>query len=152
MTIQARLKGATRLLFRQVGSLEAVAAIAGVSHGHAGRYQHADAPDFITIERVVALESQEGVFPHVTQAMAAASGHILVARPTVHGEGKWASLMASTVKETGELLSAFGSALLDDGTVSVAEAEKLIAEADQAASALASLRAALEQRLSAQAK
>lgn len=146
MTIQARLKGATRLLFRQIGSLDAVAEIAKVSHGHAGRYQHADTPDFITIERVVALESQEGVFPHVTQALAAASGHVLVPRPTVHGDAKWNLHMAATAKEAGELLSVFASALQDDGTVSAAEAEKLIVEVDQATSALAALRAALEER------
>lgn len=148
----ARLKGATRLLFSQIGSLDAVAKFAGVSHGHAGRYQHADTPDFITIERVVALESQDGVYPHVTQAMAALSGHILVPRPTVHGDAKWNLHMAATAKEAGELLSVFASALQDDGTVNASEAEKLLVEVDQAATALAALRAALEQRARSDAK
>lgn len=144
MIVGGRLKGATRLLFRDVGSLEAVAKIAGVGHSQAGRYQHADMPDFITIDKVVALESCEGVFPHVTQALASVSGHILVARPTFEGEGVWTAHMAATAQRAGALLSDFGLALQGDGTVDKREAEKLLVDVDQAMGALMSLRAALE--------
>lgn len=147
--IGPRLKGATRLLFRQVGSLEAVAHIASVSHGHAGRYQLAESPDFITIEKVAALESQEGVFPHVTQALAALSGHVLVPRPVITGDGMWAAHLAHTAKEAGDLLSGLGIALANDGAVSAAEAAALMPEVDQALSAITALRQELERVLKA---
>lgn len=142
--IRARLKGATRLLFHDMGGLEASAALLNLSVSQVGRYQHASQDDFITIAGAAVLESQHGVGPHVTQALAAINGSILVPRPPMDGDGRWVSHLAATVKETGEFMSTFGSALANDGTVSPEEALRLIQEADQALSALMAVRSELE--------
>lgn len=147
MSEARRLKGATRLLIRDIGGLEPAAAIAGCSVGQMGRYQHVDSPDSITIDKVVALESAEGVFPHVTQAIAAACKHILVPRPVILGDGTWAAHLATTCKEAGDLLSGLGTALANDGKVSADEAERLLPEVDQALSAITALRQELERVL-----
>lgn len=142
--MRARLKGATRLLINDLGGLEASAALLKLSVSQLGRYQHIDADDFMTVASVAALEAHAGVRPHVTQALAAINGHILVPRPHADGDGKWVAHLASTVKETGEFLAVFGAALSDDGAVTAAEALRLIAEADQALSALMAVRTELE--------
>lgn len=141
----ARLKGATRQLFRQFGSLEAVSELLGVSHAQAGRYQHIDAPDVITVDRAALLEAQEGVTPHVTRTMAALNGHILVAMPTATGAGAWAAHLAATAREAGDVISRLGEALADDGTVTPDEARKLIVDVEQAVSVLSSVRHALNE-------
>lgn len=139
-----QLKGATRLLIRDVGTVEAAAAICQVGHSIVGRYQHVDAPEFITIDKVAVLESQDGVYPHVTQALAAAAGHILVARPKVPADGIAAAHLAAVAKEAGDVLSRFGTSLAGDGAIDAGEARKLIAEVDQALGALTALRAWLD--------
>ncbi len=143
----SRIKGATRLAFRQFGSLDAVAEILGRGHAQVGRYQDVNSPDVITADQIAVLESQDGVSPHITRTLAALNGHILVAMPKVRPEGKWAKSLADIAKETGEVLARLGNALADDGTVSVREARELLPEIEQALSALSSARSALEEQL-----
>jgi hypothetical protein len=142
-----RLKGATRQLFGEYGSLEAVAKEIGISHSQAGRYQDVRAPDVISIDKVALLESADGVRPHVTRTLAALNGHVLVAMPKVPADGKWSAHLAATAKEAGDVLSRLGEALANDGTVSAAEAAKLLPEVEQAISVLSGVKAALEDML-----
>lgn len=146
MTVQQRLKGATRQLFRQFGSLEAVAAVIGVSHAQAGRYQHVDAPDMISVDKAALLESQDGVDPHITRTMAAVNGHVLVALPRVHADGAWAKHLADTARKAGDVLSQLGEALANDGDVSAAEAARVLPDVEQAISVLSGVQAALVAR------
>lgn len=148
MSNKARLKGATRLLIHDLGGLEAAHTLTGISVSQLGRYQNVGADDFITVQIAAALESQSGVRPHVTLAMAALGGHILVPRPENSGSGKWAAHLAATVKEAGDVLSEFGKAIANDGDVSPDEAEHLIVEVDQALSALMAFRRELERQVS----
>lgn len=145
--IRHRLKGATRLLIHDTGGIEAAAHLLGLSTAHVGRWQNMATEDSISILCAALLEAQDSVHPHVTQALAAIGGHILVARPRIEGEGRWAAHLAATVKESGDVLSRFGEALANDGEVSAREAEGLLVEVDQALSALSGLRAELEKQV-----
>lgn len=144
--IEPRLKGATRLLIRDVGGIEAAADILGMGHSQVGRYQQAQSSDFMSVLSAATLESQDGVRPHMSQAMAAIGKHILVPRPNVDGDAKWTMHLAATAKEAGDFLSGFGQALGNDGRIGPAEALALLPEVDQALSALMAVRRELEKQ------
>ncbi len=147
MTRNPRLKGATRLVIHEIGGLEACAVLTGLSVSQLGRCQNVNEPDFISITNALLLEAQTGVRPHITQAMAALGGHILVPLPPVNATATpWGARLASMVKEVGEALSGFGGSLADDGQVTAAEAARLLPEVDQALSELMALRAELERQ------
>jgi hypothetical protein len=145
-SVIARLKGATRLLFRELGSLEAVAEIIGVSHSQAGRYQSAEAPDVITVDKVALLEAQDGVRPRVTEALAAINGNTLLRLPQVAGNGAWAGRLGELAREAGTLMAGLGRAL-EDGTITPEEIGRLAIRNDVAAlqSTLAGIDKALDE-------
>lgn len=140
----ARIKGATRQLFGQFGSLDAVAACLGLSHSQVGRYQDVRAPDVITADKIALLESQDNVDPHITRTLAALNGHILVAMPKVPADGKWAKHLADIAKEAGEVISRLGESMANDGTVSADEARRLLPDVAEAMGKLSAVQAALE--------
>lgn len=143
-----RLKGATRAAIHDLGGIEVAARILNLSTAQVGRYQHQGADDFISIANAALLESQDGVEPHITRALAALNGNTLVQVPKADTAGKWSAGIAAAMKETGDLLSGFGAALAD-GEINREEAQRLLIEADQAMSALASLRDQLQRQADA---
>lgn len=141
-----RIKGATRMLFSEFGSLEAVAEILGISRSQAGRYQLADAADVITADKIAILEGQDGVRPYITQALAAINGHMLVPKPEAGGDAVWGGRLGGLALEAGALMQGLGRAL-SDGTITPEEVGRLGLRTDVATlqSTLASIDQALEQ-------
>jgi hypothetical protein len=142
----ARIKGATRLLFRELGSLEAVAEICGVSHSQAGRYQSLEAPDVIAADKIAVLEAQDGVRPRLTEALAALNGNVLLRLPQVPGAGAWAGKLGELAREAGTLMTGLGRAL-EDGAITAEEITRLGIRTDVGAlqSTLAGMDRALEE-------
>jgi hypothetical protein len=144
--VTRRLKGSTRLLFREIGSLEAVGEICGVGQSQAGRYQSAEAPDVITADKIALLESQDGVRPRITETLAALAGCVLMRLPKAGGDGVWIGRLGELAREAGTLMSALGRAL-EDGAITAEEIERLHLRADVSAlqSTLAGIDKALEE-------
>jgi hypothetical protein len=120
-----RLKGATRLLVRDVGGVEAAGALLGISHVHVSRFQLAQDPHFISIDRVLSLEALDGVAPRVTAALADMNGHVLIAKPKIPVDGKWGGLLGEIAKDCGAAVAAVGEALSDDGAITGDEIRRL---------------------------
>jgi hypothetical protein len=148
--VLARIKGATRLLFRELGSLDAAAEICGASTSQLGRYQNLDETDVITADKIAVLEAQDGVRPRVTEALAAINGNILLRCPQLPGAGAWAGRLGELAREAGTLMAGLGRAL-EDGAISADEIGRLNLRADVAAlhSTLAGIDKALDEIIQA---
>jgi hypothetical protein len=141
-----QIKGATRLLFREVGSIEAAAEICGASESQLQRYQSAGAPDVITADKIAVLEAQDGVRPRVTEALAALGGNVLLRLPRVESTGAWAGKLGELAREAGGLMQGLGRAL-EDGAITAEEIGRLRLRNDVSAlqSTLAGIDRALEE-------
>jgi hypothetical protein len=142
-----RLKGATRLAVHDAGGVEAAGSLLDLSHVHVSRYQNAnEAATFISIDRVAALESLDGVRPHITTALAEIAGCILIPRPRVPADGKWSRMLGEIGKDCGDTIAAVAEALSDDGAISANEIRSLHLreKVKEAIRTLTSLDAALE--------
>lgn len=146
-----KLKGATRLALRQVGSLESAAGLIGIRHAHLSRCQLPDHTDTLSIAAVARMEALAGVEPHVTRALAALTGHVLVPAQRAGRATDLGQHLAQVGKETGEVLSSLGAALLD-GRIDDRERADLLRSCDEAESAIATLRAAVNGAVTGEGK
>lgn len=141
-----RIKGATRLLFRECGGLEAVALIAGISPSQAGRYQNVNEPDVITADKIAALECEPGVRPRLTEILAASCGCVLTPLAAALSDGAWGGRLGELAREFGAIATNIGLAL-EDGEITGDEVARLGLRANVAAlsTTLAGIDRALEE-------
>lgn len=118
-----KLKLAQRDLIARCGGLKGAADRAGVSEGHAGRWNNPEKPDLMPIETVYVLEAACGV-PYVTRALAGIHGRNLTdIEEEVAGELVAAELhnaIASIFAHQATLMANW-SAAIRDGRVTPAE-------------------------------
>jgi len=115
----ARLKAATRRVIKDHGSAEAAALDTRVSEGHLLKC-HSGNPEFalnfLTADCIADLE-QRAVRPHVTEALAAIAGYVLIPAPPVNlPKTEHTALFLKLVEEAG-IVQARLAAALDDGKI-----------------------------------
>lgn len=140
------LRTATRRLVRAVGKLGAGAEITRVGPSTLAAY-YEPAPTktheltWMPVDVAADLEEACGQ-PHVTRALAAVSGHLLL---RVRGDrsSPLARDFARIAREAAELFARYEQALADDGRVTPREAGAIVAETDELLAALMTARADL---------
>jgi hypothetical protein len=144
------IKAASKALVRAFGGTDAAAVHVGVRQQRMSDIGLPNTPDFLRIDEVLALEScTVGTVghPHVTRALAAATGHIVASLPTGAAcASDWLGGMGPLAKEAGDVTARIAAALSDDGEVDAAEADNIIREIDEAFTVLAALRVLAERR------
>lgn len=141
------LKSASKALVRAFGGQDAAAALIGCRQQRMSDCGLANTPDFLRIDEVEQLEQvTQGLpgAPHVTRALAAATGHVLIKLPQTQGAGDWLSSMGMLAKEAGDITSSIAVALADGSGVSADEARDILRECDEAVAALMAVRALAE--------
>ena len=144
---QQVLKGAARALVRAFGGQEAAAALVGRVQSAVSDWCSVNRPAFMPIDAVMALESvTQGVagWPHVTRALAQASGHVLVRMPEAAPlDADVFGWLAHLSKEVGEVQAELGRALADDRAVTAREVPAIRAQVHELQTLLASMDAGL---------
>jgi hypothetical protein len=143
----ALLKAATRRGIAGVGGQESAALDLGKAQCTVSEYQNPQRLDrFIPIDCVAALERCSGR-PHITQALARLSGHVLIELPREAGDGVWTRQLGQIAKEVGEAMAALGEAVAKDGAVTAAEIAELriIEELQEAIAALSAAKRQCEE-------
>ncbi len=120
------IKAAGKALVRAFGGQDAAAMHVHRSQGRVSDWCSPNKPDFMPVDAVMTLEAvTHGVagHPHVTRALAAASGHALVRLPDAPpADVDVFGWLANLAKEAGEVQAELGRALADDRHVSAGEA------------------------------
>lgn len=141
------LKRATAQLVRAYGGQEAAAMLVGRAQSRLSDWGSVNRPDFMPIDAVAALEAvTHGVagHPHVTRALAMASGHALIKLPdAVPGEADVFGWLANLSKEAGEVMGELGTALADDRRVDRGEAARIRTQLHELQTLLAGMDAGL---------
>jgi hypothetical protein len=130
------LKIAFRALIEAVGGLDLAATLVRVSRSSLSNYCGCNTDSFAPVDVVLALEEIAGVGP-VTEAQARLQGRVVVSLPDGAASDQLMALAGALAKECGEAVG---------GVVSAAaggSASGVIAEIDQAVSALMNARQAL---------
>jgi len=141
------LKRATAEMLKGVGGLEAAAGFCRVGKTILGDNQSINKPDsFVALDVIADLEplarDRDG-WPHVTRALAAAMGFVLVKLPDAPAtNADLLSLIGRHAKEGGDISQAVCKALAD-GIVRRPEAREIRAEIRQEMEVLAAMDAAL---------
>lgn len=144
---QQVLKGATRALVRAFGGQEAAAVHLGRAQSRLSDWSSVNQPAFAPIDVVMALEGVTAGtpgWPHVTRAMAAATGHVLVRLPeAMPAEADVFGWVANLAKEAGEVQAELGRALADNRKVDAAEVPAIRAQIADLQALLAAMEAGL---------
>lgn len=141
------LKRATGEMLRGVGGLEAAAGFCRVGKTILGDNQSQNRPDsFVALDVIADLEplarDRDG-WPHVTRALAATMGFVLVKLPEAQvTNADLLNLLGRQAKEGGDISQAVCTALAD-GVVRRAEARDIREEIRQQMEVLAAMDAAL---------
>ncbi len=140
------LKAAFRRLVEACGGQESAILIPGMPiqrHQALSEYGRVNESQQARIDVIALMEADCGR-PIVTEQLARASGHVLVALPAVVAtRSPLGKVTGAAMKETSEVFAKLG-AFLDDGELSPAEARKLDKEIDDAVVKLLELKAQID--------
>ncbi len=121
------LRTGWRQIVKDMGGVDATAKVAQTTISQVSIYGNPNGDSLPSLATVLAVEMDLGVgFAHVTEAMARATGHILVPDRAL-APGDLAQLMAKVGKETGEVFARYALAL-SDGTVCAEDRLAIIRE------------------------
>lgn len=151
-----QLKQATKGLIRTFGGTEAAGEhLNQADHRHADHRRMSDVGNknhgaFLRIDEAAELEDltvgQPG-WPHVTRAMAARTGHVLVKVPDLRFvDTIWACRAAKLLKEGGDVITGLGARLESGGDIDPDEAASMLKDADELVEAAMEVREALKRR------
>lgn len=132
-------KTAIKALLRQVGGPKEAALLFGVSHTTVYAYQDEAEPEHMPWPKVVALSGPDA--PAIADYMAARCGGVFV--PMAQDCGAAPLLLAEVARQQGEMMAVLVQALAD-GRLTTTEAQRGIAEINDAMQAQARLRARLQ--------
>mgnify|MGYP000002910427 FL=1 len=142
------LKKHTEALVKDVG-IEAACRLTGKSKATLGRYysgheEHADR--FMPVDAVAALEEAAG-YPHVTSALAELKGIHLNLTESLRNSGETGSVNSDVIalSQRFAMLMAEYQTSIEDGSISVNEAKRLLRETTQLQQVLIEMKLHLEQ-------
>lgn len=131
---------------KHVGGIDRAAMAAGVSTSHAGRWNNRNDIDLPTLEHMVELDEAAlacGGSAEILAAFAAELGHVAFELPAVVGNcASLALQMVAVAAEVGDVARTLTQAASDD-RIDARETGAIVAEIDQAMTALATMRAQL---------
>ena len=144
---QQVLKGAARALVRAFGGQDAAAAQVGRVQSAVSDWCSVNRPAFMPVDAVAALEAvTQGApgWPHVTRALAQASGHALIRLPEAAPlDADVFGWLAHLSKEAGEVQAEMGKALADDRQVTAREVPAIRTQIQELQTLLAGMDAGL---------
>jgi hypothetical protein len=143
------LKQVAKALVRAAGGVEAAEEITGRSKTQLSAYGNINAPEFMPVDAIAALEGVthgHAGHPIVTRLLATRAGYTLVKLPAAAPDcGDWHRAIGSLSKEVGDAVQAVCSSLSDDtpGKVTAQDVRErgIIAEIDEAIEKLVAMRA-----------
>ena len=131
---------------KHVGGIDRAARVAGVSTSQAGRWNNRNDIDLPTLEHMVELDEAAlacGGSAEILAAYAAELGHVAFELPAAVGNcASLALQMVTVAAEVGDVARTLTAAASDD-RIDVRETGAIVAEIDQAMTALATMRAQL---------
>jgi hypothetical protein len=141
---QLKLRVATRALVSAAGGVDGAGATVGARHVRMSDIGNANTDAWVRLDEIAALEDvtvgQPG-WPHVTRALAARAGFVLLPLPDLgHAPEDWHAALGEMVREVGEVTQQICAAL-SDGAVTKAESADIDYEIGQAIERLCTLRA-----------